>query len=175
MGKSKHSTVVTENGAVYQLSNPQGKRILSRVVGVILALEGVTLALASPVAGVALIAIGLALVLWLPKRIQPKKTFLRFDGKPCAGCHTFGSWNAKVHDGQAQLERFEKAAHQPMAILSYNSQTGFAEVQGSGSGSYMTSLDECTCPDFDKRGRPCKHIYFLAIQMGYTSDDFYNS
>ena len=56
-----------------------------------------------------------------------------------------------------------------------NAETGFAEIQGSGSDSYLTSLDECTCPDFDKRGRPCKHIYFLAIQMGYTSDDFYNS
>lgn len=174
MGKSNRSTVVTENGAVYQLSNPQAKRILAKIAGAILALEGAALALASPVAGVVLIAIGVALVVWLPKRIQPKKTFLRFDGKPCAGSHTFGGWNAKVHAGQAQLERFEKAAHQPMAILSYNSQNGFAEIQGSGSDSYMTSLDECTCPDFDKRGRPCKHIYFLAIQMGYTSDDFYS-
>lgn len=175
MGKSNHSTVVVENGAVYQLSNPRASRLFSKIAGVILALEGAAIAVVSPVAGVALVAIGLALVVWLPKRIQPKKEFLRFDGCPCAGNHTFGKWNAKVHAGQAQLDRFEKASHQAMAILSYNSQTGFAQIQGSGSDSYITSLDECTCPDFDKRGRPCKHIYFLAIQMGYTSDDFYNS
>lgn len=174
MGKKNNSTVV-ENGAVYQVSNPGTRRVLSRIAGVVLALEGAVLALAAPVAGVVLVAIGVALVAWLPKRIQPKKKFLSFSGQPCAGNHTFGKWNAKVHDGQAQVDRFEKAAHQPMAIRTYNAETGFAEIQGSGSDSYLTGLDECTCPDFDKRGRPCKHIYFLAIQMGYTSDDFYNS
>ena len=40
--------------------------------------------------------------------------------------------------------------------------------------SAMTALDYCSCPDFDKRSKPCKHIYFLALQMGYTSDDFYS-
>ena len=174
MAKTKDTAVVTENGAVYQLSNPNAMRTFSKVVGIILALVGVPLVLISPVFGIILLAIGVALVVWLPKRIQPSKTFLRFDGQPCAGNHTFGKWNAKVHAGRAQLERFEKAAHQPMAILSYNSQNGFAEVQGSGSDRYMTSLGECTCPDFDKRGLPCKHIYFLAMQMGYTSDDFYS-
>lgn len=172
MGKAK--TVITENGAVYQLSNPKGERLFYKIVGVFLIVAGVVLTLALPLAGVLFALAGLALVFWLPKKIQQKKTFLSFSGSPCAGCHTFGHWDPKVHAGQPQLERFEKAAHQPMAVLSYNSENGFAEIRGSGSDSYMTSLDECSCPDFDKRGRPCKHIYFLAIQMGYTSDDFYS-
>ena len=171
----KKNTTVVENGAVYQLTNPGFQRGLCRFLGVILAGQGILLFALSAVLGAVVLVIGSALVVWVPKRIQPKKKFLRFDAKPCAGCHTFGSWNAKVHAGQAQVDRFEKASHQPMDILSYNAGTGFAEIQGSGSDSYLTSLDECTCPDFDKRGRPCKHIYFLAIQMGYTSDDFYNS
>lgn len=174
MGKKNNSTVV-ENGAVYQLSNPKFQRILFRFLGIILAAQGILLFALSFIGGAVCLVIGLALAVWLPKRIRPKKEFLRFDAKPCAGFHTFGKWNAKVHDGQAQVDRFEKAAHQPMAICSYDAETGFAKILGSGSDSYLTSLDECTCPDFDKRGRPCKHIYFLAIQMGYTSDDFYNS
>ena len=149
MGKPK--TVITENGAVYQLSDPSALRLVYRIVGVALILMGA-----------------------VPKKIQPAKKFLRFTGTPCAGNCTFGHWDPKVHTGQAQLERFEKAVHQPMAILSYNAQNGFAEIKGSGSDTYMTSLDECTCPDFDKRSKPCKHIYFLALQMGYTSDDFYS-
>lgn len=172
MGKPK--TVITENGAIYELSDPQKEKTFYRVVGTILLVCGVLLSLAIPPIGLIFAVLGLALAAWLPKKIQPKRTFRSFSGAPCAGNHTFGQWNAKVHAGQAQLERFEKAAHQPMAILSYNAQNGFAEIQGSGSDSYMTSLDECTCPDFEKRGRPCKHIYFLAIQMGYSSDDFYN-
>lgn len=171
MGKPK--TVITENGAVYQLSDPSALWLVYRIVGVALILMGAVLTLISP-AGVAFAALGLALVFWLPKKIQPAKKFLRFTGTPCAGNCTFGHWDPKVHTGQAQLERFEKAVHQPMAILSYNAQNGFAEIKGSGSDTYMTSLDECTCPDFDKRSKPCKHIYFLALQMGYTSDDFYS-
>lgn len=172
MRKSK--TVVTENGAAYQLSNPVAWRLVYRVLGGVLVAMGILLAVVSPI-GVACAAFGAAVAFWLPKKIQPTKKFLHFVGAPCAGCHTFGHWNPKVHSGQAQLERFEKAAHAShMAVLSYNAETGLAEIRGSGSDNYMTSLDECTCPDFDKRGRPCKHIYFLAIQMGYTSDDFYS-
>lgn len=171
MGKPK--TVITENGAVYQLSDPTALRMVYRILGVVLVVLGLLLALVSAV-GVAFAALGVVVAVWLPKKVQPSKKFLRFSGTPCAGNHTFGHWNPKVHAGQAQLERFEKAAHQPMAILSYNAQNGFAEIKGSGSDTYMTSLDECTCPDFDKRSKPCKHIYFLALQMGYTSDDFYS-
>ena len=106
MGKPK--TVITENGAVYQLSDPSALRLVYRIVGVALILMGAVLTLISP-AGVAFAALGLALVFWLPKKIQPAKKFLRFTGTPCAGNCTFGHWDPKVHTGQAQLERFENA------------------------------------------------------------------
>lgn len=172
MGKPK--TVITENVAIYQLSDPRGERLFFRIVGAFLIVAGALLALVTPLAGLLFAALGAWAAFWFPQKIQPTKKFLRFAGTPCAGNHTFGHWNPKVHAGQAQLERFERAVHQPMAILSYNSESGFAEIKGASSDSYMTSLDECTCPDFDKRSSPCKHIYFLAIQMGYTSDDFYS-
>ena len=110
MGKPK--TVITENGAVYQLSDPNALRLVYRIVGVVLILMGAVLTLISP-AGVAFAALGVALVFWLPKKIQPVKKFLRFTGTPCAGNCTFGHWDPKVHTGQAQLERFEKAVSGP--------------------------------------------------------------
>ena len=175
MRKEKIPRTITEKGVVFRQSNPFLEQLLYRILGVILAVIGALFVLMAPIPGAILFAIGVAFVAWIPKRIKPTKKFVSFADHPCAGHHTFGSWNARVHNGQAQVDRFEKAMHQPMAILSYNADTGLAEIQGSGSDSYLTSLNECTCPDFDKRSRPCKHIYFLAIQMGYTSDDFYNS
>src|SRR5689334_16725538 len=37
----------------------------------------------------------------------------------------------------------------------------------SGEGAYLVTLDandlRCTCPDFELRSRPCKHIFAAAI------------
>lgn len=91
---------------------------------------------------------------------------------PC-GC-SFGSWNEKVHRGVSQSDRFEKAQHQCIGLLDFNVDTGFAKISGSKGSEYLTSLDFCSCPDFEKRSKPCKHIYFLAIQMGYSDSEFYS-
>ena len=92
----------------------------------------------------------------------------------CPIGHSFGEWNEKVHRGAAQSDRFEKASHECLGLISYDVDSGTAKVSGSTGTEYTTTLDYCSCPDFDKRSKPCKHIYFLALQMGYTSDDFYN-
>ena len=94
------------------------------------------------------------------------------DQCPCG--HSFGSWNEKVHRGTAQSDRFEKGAHEPIGLLDFDVDRGLAKISGSSGTEYMTDLNWCSCPDFDKRSKPSKHIYFLAIQMGYTSDDFYS-
>lgn len=31
---------------------------------------------------------------------------------------------------------------------------------------YVTTLDACSCPDFQERRLPCKHIYAVAIRQG---------
>lgn len=48
-------------------------------------------------------------------------------------------------------------------------------IQGT-SDIYETSLTSCTCPDFQdrlKRRKPCKHIYFLALQMNIPIEKFF--
>ena len=43
---------------------------------------------------------------------------------------------------------------------------GYAVPSQSGNGSYVVNTDGepfCTCPDFEKRQRPCKHIYAVEF------------
>ena len=70
MRKSK--TVVTENGAAYQLSNPVAWRLVYRVLGGVLVAMGILLAVVSPI-GVACAAFGAAVAFWLPKRSNLQK------------------------------------------------------------------------------------------------------
>lgn len=37
-----------------------------------------------------------------------------------------------------------------------------AIFSGSEGGKYRTTLKKCSCPDFQKRNVPCKHMYYLA-------------
>ena len=44
---------------------------------------------------------------------------------------------------------------------------GYKVPSQSGNGSYVVSVDDeqpfCTCPDFEKRQQPCKHIYAVEL------------
>lgn len=40
------------------------------------------------------------------------------------------------------------------------------EINGSEGDIYCTTLDSCSCPYFAKLWKPCKHMFFLAIQLG---------
>lgn len=42
-----------------------------------------------------------------------------------------------------------------------------ASVRGSKGQIYTTTLSNCSCPDFQMRKRPCKHMYKLAQHLGF--------
>ena len=105
---------------------------------------------------------------------RKKTELVSIRSRHCPVGHSFGEWNEKVHRGAAQSDRFEKPGHEGLGLISYDVDSGTAKISGSTGTEYTTALDYCSCPDFDKRSKPCKHIYFLALQMGYTSDDFYS-
>ena len=44
-----------------------------------------------------------------------------------------------------------------------------ASIRGSSGNVYRTTLSDCTCPDFQFRHTPCKHMYYLACDMGLLS------
>ena len=42
-------------------------------------------------------------------------------------------------------------------------QRGWTVPSQSGNGTYYTTPDFCTCPDYELRARPCKHIYAVRF------------
>ena len=41
-----------------------------------------------------------------------------------------------------------------------------AMILGESGQVYQTSLHSCSCPDFQARHQPCKHMYRLALELG---------
>ena len=44
-------------------------------------------------------------------------------------------------------------------------QQGWTVPSQSGNGSYYTTIDFCTCPDFESRAKPCKHIFAVRFAI----------
>lgn len=172
--KKDKSTIVEQDGVVYSCTKAVAFPLFCRVLGVLLIVSGATSLLVSPVVGAAVIALGLLLIFKIAKSKSQKKQVIAIKSPCLAGCSTFGNWHEKVHRGAAQSDRFERAAHECIALGGYDPKTGVATINGSSGKDYTTTLDYCSCEDFQKRSKPCKHIYFLAMQMGFTSEDFYN-
>ena len=100
--------------------------------------------------------------------------------KPAAVSHdldgsTFGCWDVSIHGADGQDVRFDRAMFQNIVIRSYDASAGSAEIVGTHGEIYKTTLDTCTCEDFQRRGLPCKHIYKLALSRGYSPDAFFSA
>lgn len=67
------------------------------------------------------------------------------------------------------VKRIESARKiKDAAVLSEDLRPGSeaAVIQGSAADPYHVTLTSCTCPDFARTGKPCKHMYKLAIDCG---------
>ena len=82
----------------------------------------------------------------------------------------FGNWDSEIHWTIAQRERILRAKNSNMTPGLVDHTTKTAKFQGS-KGTYQTTLNSCTCPDFKSRQLPCKHIYKLAMQLGEMDID----
>lgn len=79
---------------------------------------------------------------------------------------TFGNWPSSIHHSSAQLKRFQNSLDPHLKML--GPAGNCYKVQGT-TGIYDVTLTSCNCPDFliNLHGQsPCKHIYFLARQLG---------
>ena len=54
-------------------------------------------------------------------------------------------------------------------FISYESPAEIGANIKGGQGIYHTTLYKCTCPDYSYRHQPCKHMYYLAVDMGLLS------
>lgn len=70
-----------------------------------------------------------------------------------------------------QIKRYEKAVISNIKIISIDKDNSTAKFEGSSGEIYNTTLSNCTCVDFFRRKRPCKHMYKLAIELGAINPD----
>ena len=85
----------------------------------------------------------------------------------CKFLKDWPNWDINIHEQEAQIERQGRSIHYPFTFT-------INEVEEVGRFSstsvlpyYDTSLSSCTCVDFQERKLPCKHIYRLAVELGY--------
>lgn len=64
-----------------------------------------------------------------------------------------------LHAEPEQLKRVKSAFNLKMDSVDFGAHTGKIKT-------YDVSLGKCTCMDFGRRRKPCKHIYRLAIELG---------
>lgn len=76
----------------------------------------------------------------------------------------FDSMNANLHSETDQLKRQKSALSLKMATLDAENQVGTIK-------NYSVSLENCTCTDFSRRHKPCKHMYRLAMDLGIFKVD----
>lgn len=166
-------------------------KILRVIAGVIFVLVGMSNFASSFLVGLALVVVGV-IVLLLP-RIRADfggskdnaPASQTSDGFGYSGGPVFGSWDTSIHTAPGQYARFGRAVARPLSpfskgrentkLLDFNGKAGFVKVQGRKDRVYTVSLDRCTCPDFQERHLPCKHIYGLAMLRGYTARDYWAS
>lgn len=81
-------------------------------------------------------------------------------------------WNPEIHAMPEQLDRIKRASGSTngISLRHYSPNTTTGIIKGSSGKIYLTCGHGCSCPDFRKRGLPCKHMYYLAM----SHDDYKN-
>ena len=90
-------------------------------------------------------------------------------------CHKFAedfakvgwpAWGYITHLPPEQRSRMEKGIYSKrIKLLSYDPEMHTARVLGERGEMYDIDVSGCSCPDFRKRGLPCKHMYFAVIEI----------
>lgn len=71
----------------------------------------------------------------------------------------FSPGNKDLHNEIEQLRRQKSALNLKSNSVDYEKQIGIV-------GDYPVTLYDCSCIDFARRGKPCKHMYRLAVDLG---------
>ena len=80
----------------------------------------------------------------------------------------FGHWRVKNHTDPEQVKRISSGLKiSKDNIMHFDPMNQTMKIAGSTGECYEVTLDSCTCPDFKRRRKPCKHIYRLAYECGY--------
>lgn len=75
----------------------------------------------------------------------------------------FDKWENSIHSTPDQRQRIEDSKCINPDIVDYKNKCA---VFTENDNTYETTLDSCTCSDFQARNLPCKHIYNLVAELG---------
>lgn len=77
-------------------------------------------------------------------------------------------WDEDFHSDIAQFTRLIAGASPDCVPVGIDGETGVANFYASdGYNQYKTMTARCQCLDFVKRRKPCKHMYRLAMELGF--------
>ena len=85
---------------------------------------------------------------------------------------SFGKWDEHIHQLPEQQDRIIRARSATTTPDSVDKESQTAVFK---AGKYQVTLDSCTCVDFSRTRRPCKHIYRLAMELGLLEDNTYQT
>ena len=74
-----------------------------------------------------------------------------------------------MNNDPEQVKRQKRAIGKHCTPLSVNTYNKTGVFSSSSSGTYSVTTTSCTCPDFIKRRKPCKHMYRLLDELGLYS------
>ncbi len=79
------------------------------------------------------------------------------------------NWDEEVHADPEQITRKNRAQNEAMRVVSLDCEGMTGTVRARDlSTVYEVSTTGCSCPDFKKRGLPCKHMYLLDAALERT-------
>ena len=77
----------------------------------------------------------------------------------------FGPWTEHPADTDEE-KRLASAQQSKTTPTSIDREHETGVFYGSGKDPYQTTLASCTCNDFVRRKKPCKHVFRLAMELG---------
>lgn len=77
-------------------------------------------------------------------------------------------WDTKLHNDEEQLIRQKRAIYQTIPICVNSKVNSGYFVSSFWNRVYNTDLISCDCDDFQKRNKPCKHIYRLFWELNHN-------
>lgn len=73
-------------------------------------------------------------------------------------------WPANTHHDKIQRIRFNNAIKDNIYISKMTGEES-AVIIGTKGDPYPVSVNGCDCVDWKRREKPCKHMYYLAMQL----------
>lgn len=77
-------------------------------------------------------------------------------------------WPLCLHNEPAKIERQKRSLYNTLPVLIDSQEMlalFFPNADSNSFSVYKTTLQTCTCLDFQRRGGPCKHIYRLFYEL----------